>query len=417
MNFRDEETYQFFEEPNSSNENQEFEFKDSYWDEMEAMLDAHDSKKKKRRGAFIWFSSASVVIALLFGLSHFGVFSPMTPSSSKGSVAIDQENSAQSVVIQASEVDQKANLEENTPSVNDGKGSNQNGFVAQSKRADVAYHSNTKANKNLHSKQNQEDLEVEKVENHIVADQNLADPKMIKDQIVEDEELTSLAMIPVQEIPNNLDQSIILENRKVKFQKTHHLFTNAEAGIVNKYGPNKGVSYGVSAGLGYELGFHKNLAFQVGAQLNYREGLSQNYVNESKIYGFKSQRYYQEVDYKGQFEIEIPVALKIKLNRHSINAGVGTSFLLGVRSKVEQYIPESTGVENYSSNFGIKDGIRKLDVKLNLQYGYAVSRNLEFTAGVSAGLLDQTSNEFFGNTDKDLNMQFRAGIKYFFFNK
>ena len=58
-----------------------------------------------------------------------------------------------------------------------------------------------------------------------------------------------------------------------------------------------------------------------------------------------------------------------------------------------------------------------MDVKLNLQYGYAVSRNLELTAGVSAGLLDQTSNEFFGNTDKDLNMQFRAGIKYFFFNK
>lgn len=418
MNYRDEETYHLFENQNSSDGKQEFEFKDSYWDEMEEMLDAHDTKKRKRRGAFLWFSSAAVIGIAILGLYQFGLFD----DASKSQKSIVNESISVPTIPVADKVESNTN---NTILNTTDEKQIEEPLNAKAKNTiDISTEKQTNLANNYGKK---EALVGSKKDNTALLEDpfksrsaDMAQRLLAANERASDlhyEELANLKKIPTGEISTSLDHTILLNETKTKFPLKHSLSFNAEAGIVNKYASEKGISYGVSAGLGYELTFHKNLAFQTGVNFTYREGLAQNYVNESRVYGFSSERYFQDVKYKGQFNLEIPVALKVKFNRSSISAGVAPSFLLGVRSTVKQHIPESEGVEEIGSNFGIRDGIRSMDVNLNLQYAYALTPNLELTAGFSAGLLDQTSNEFFGNTDKDHNLQFRMGIKYFFFNK
>ncbi|MEZ4937588.1 MAG: outer membrane beta-barrel protein [Crocinitomicaceae bacterium] len=429
MNFRDEETYQFFEDTNNANENQQFEFKDSYWDEMEAMLDAHDTRKRKRRAAFIWFSSVSVALIFLFGLHFLGVFGLSAGENSRLSSTVQLDSQINLSNPHSNESEVQVSLVKSDQNQKKLTQSNIEMLFSNMLPASAhLYKSTTTSKRNqLNKGRLQKQPNVINMKSDAILVSEHKEGLEIENRIaqnsykstdgVTENELESMAFLASPQLTNESSQSIKFEVRKPKFRTTHHLYASAETGLVNAYGVGNGVSFGVVAGLGYEIGFHKNMAFQIGAQLNYREGMHQNYLNESKVYGFKSERYYQQVDYKGQFELEIPLALKVRFKRHSLNAGVGTSFLLGVRSTLEQRVPESEGVETIQSNFGIRNGIRNMDVKLNFQYGYAVSPNLELTAGVSAGLLDQTSNEFFGNTIKDHNLQLRLGIKYFFFNK
>lgn len=416
MNYRDEETYHLFENSGGTDGKQEFEFKDAYWDEMESMLDAHDSKKRKRRAAFLWFSSSAMMLLIFFGLYQFGVFTGKQDLNFKFNAEIDVIREAP--VSQNIESIQDENL--NTPkashNLKDAKkvldqstlnSKSTNSVVAAKKSSNNSTPTKKIVNPAL---KNAEEF-ANQLESH---NQELAQLKT--EVISEDAKLEKANALSAKEIANNYSAGFILEKRKAKFPLKHSLFLNAEGGIVNNYSAN-GISYGLTAGLGYELGFHKNLAFQTGVNIQYREGLSQSYENSTKVYGFSSSRYYQEVNYKGQLNVEIPVALRVKLRRSSITAGVGTSFLVGVRSTVQQYLPESENVENISNNFGIKEGIRNMDVNLHLQYAYAITPNIELSAGVSAGLLDQTSNDFFENDKKDHNLRFQMGLKYFFWNK
>ncbi len=415
MIYRDEETYHIFENQDGPNEKSEFEFKDSYWDEMESMLDAHDAKKRKRRGAFFWISSSTLIVLAFFGLYQLNAilypnieFSDIDQLVAKGNqfrelepqVNSNQINTIANQLPVSGISDQNSNLDQNTsvnapsknPTVLNPIKQNTNFVQNASFDAQELYHSAEMIASNLLSEK----------------------ARGVQEKI---EKLDQMNAIDIAQIDQDQSNHIVLEKRKAKFPLKHSLYANVEAGLANKYQPTKGVSYAITAGLGYELGFHKNLAFQTGVNLQYRDGLSQFFRNETKVYGFHSTRYYQDVSYKGQINVEIPLALKIKLRRSSITAGVGTSFLVGVRSSVEQYIPESSSVERMDNNFGIKEGIRNMDVNLNLNYAYAVTPNIEVSAGVSAGLLDQTSNEFFSNDNKDHNLQFRIGLKYFFFNK
>lgn len=418
MIYRDEETYHIFDDQNGGGEDQKFEFKDSYWDEMESILDTHDAKKKRRRAGFFIFSSAAT-LALVLGFS--GIF-----HSDMGTSAIvwneGNLNSVQNNNAIASTTDQN-NPSENTVETDlaDEKAQLTNDNSTPEKfKAETISNSAKSENKTLNSKteeiastSNPEMKLEDEIANTTHSEENLEN-----NTIIETGELVPMNVMAANLVENNqAANSIQLEKRKVKYIIKHSLSANAEAGIVNKYNPGKGVSYGVMAGLGYELGFHKNLSFQTGVNFLYRGGLNQEYRKESKVYGFHSIRYFQDVNYKGQINVEIPLALKVKFKRSSITAGVGTSFLLGVNSSVKQFMPESSQVEEVNNNFGIREGIRNMDVTLNLAYGYAVSPNIELTAGLSAGLLDQTDNAFFGNTINNHNLQFRVGMKYFFLNK
>jgi hypothetical protein len=417
MIYRDEETYHIFDDQNNSEGNPQFEYKESYWDDMEAMLDQHDAKKKKRRGFFLMFSSAAAIALVVFGFYNWGDSSVTVPQLTLSDLDNFQRNETVIVNEDINPIVNQKNSD--SPLINEGAISN-NG------NREKALENTTKiksSNGLVNSKKNQINLKNFNIEtlkemasnNIYLVGQNISNTISESNNVKSKEGLAKLDSRPlnIERTTNN----ILLEKRKVKFPLKHSLSINTEAGIVNKYEPSNGVSYAVMAGLGYELGFHKNLSFQTGVNLIYRDGVSQEYRAETKVYGFHSTRYYQDVNYKGQFNVEVPISLKVKFKRSSISAGVGASFLLGVRSSVEQYMPESSSVESVKNNFGIKEGVRNMDVNVNLNYAYAVSPNIELTAGVSAGLMDQTDNEFFSNDAKDHNLQFRAGLKYYFFNK
>ena len=412
MEYKDEETYHLFENQDGAGENQKFEFKDSYWNEMASILDQHDAKKKRRRGLVFFFSSSAAITLILFGL--FGVRSFQSDAVLvEKSLASLNEGNAYSSMVNLLSKEAGSHFFEGNKGVAEPLLAKKTGILpgqAVNSFTESVEQNSTNMNKSIQTvetHQNQNDL------NDIA---NIEESSEIAEA---DEEAFALNKMHTDLIENGEPLNLIELNNPVKnkFKLRHHLYYNVETGLANKYQPQKGVSFAIATGIGYELNFHKNLAFQTGVNFIYRDGLSQTYRNESRIYGFHSVRYYQEVNYKGQINIELPIALKMKFNRSSITAGIGTSFLLAVRSSVNQYMPESQNVEQVKNNFGIRDGIRNMDVTLNLSYGYAVTKNMELSAGVSAGLMDQTDNVFFGNDAKDHNLQFRVGLKYFFLNK
>lgn len=404
MEYRDEETYHFFENQNKEDLNQDFEFQDSYWDEMELILNDHDSKRKKRRILAYIFSSIIILGFTTFGAFFFNSSDRLVQKEANNSSFLNKLDKQKQFDV---------NLVHSNVSLKHDH--NQTKLLKKQKTNSK---SSVKQTKNVLK----EPLFTKPESKRELTDNSLVQKEKTK--------LSSMSNVDFKENLNRMEkkggvkltqsdinQNLLLEKRKVKNKLRHSIALKSEIGIVNVYASTDKLSYAVGLGIGYELGFHKNLSFQTGLNVVYRDGVDQNFRNESKVYGFHSRTYFQDIQYKGQVNLELPLALIVRMRKSSISAGVGISALLAVRSSLHQFTPESSESEKFNTNFGVRKGIRNMDIAVNLGYSYAVSRNLELTSGFSLGLLDQTDNKFFSNNSKDHNLQFRVGIKYHFFNR
>ena len=110
----------------------------------------------------------------------------------------------------------------------------------------------------------------------------------------------------------------------------------------------------------------------------------------------------------------VPLFLTYSFKKNRIFAGVQTSYIALVRSKVYTY-NEAYGVNNDQKTehtFGYTNGISKFDVSINLAFSRTVYQKFGLGIGMDYGFKDVKDNAYFSSNKFDRNISFQLLLTY-----
>ncbi len=103
--------------------------------------------------------------------------------------------------------------------------------------------------------------------------------------------------------------------------------------------------------------------------------------------------------------------------KHKLKLNLGVDYLVFVQSNMSYQVKPDEGITTVNNNWGVKDGLNKIDFRLGVGYEWQFSNRFAFQANASYGFLDRTDNTFMMNSISDHEMNVTIGLKYTFFRK
>lgn len=212
---------------------------------------------------------------------------------------------------------------------------------------------------------------------------------------------TKLTPLEIEELPNS-KESIELLPRKKKTQ--NNFYAIAGIGSIQKLTKTEsGVPISLNAGIGYQI--NKKSAFaRIGLEANATLSPGIEVSERAVVYNFGVNNYSNNYSYTKLVDIEIPLELGLNFKKSSIGVGTKVSYLAGTEMKLTQTINEEEILND--RHFGQKIGLKKVNFST-----YAVAETQitkKSTIGAKVGVVwnsrvnesvtseDPTNNSIFG---------------------
>lgn len=159
-----------------------------------------------------------------------------------------------------------------------------------------------------------------------------------------------------------------------------------------------------------------NPNIQTSIGLNYWErGALNSFIQaDSVVYGFGATTYSNNVTVQRVQYLEVPINVAFQLKKGQVFTGLQLHYMLNATGQLQQTVSDAFQQQTAAaiSQKGYQSVFRKLDMSVALGYEYPIATNFLLGGQLQTGLLDVTSNDVFNNSVIDRNTQFRIFIRY-----
>jgi hypothetical protein len=165
-------------------------------------------------------------------------------------------------------------------------------------------------------------------------------------------------------------------------------------------------------GLEYQKLYSNNIGYYAAGFVMHRAIANESIIIDNKQYDFGS--YTNPTSYQPRAIISSNVLVGLfylPAERHQISLGVGISYLNNVYGKLTETLQSET---TESLQWGYRQGIKKLDMMLNMGYAYRLTTRISFETSLLYGFSDLSDNNFWQNEQFNRNVFIKAGIRYRF---
>ncbi|MBI1838072.1 MAG: hypothetical protein HYR91_12485 [Flavobacteriia bacterium] len=370
MSWEDKDIDKLFQE---ATENQKFEFKDEFWEEMEQML---PQKKSNKKLIYFWWSSLGIVAVSFTAIFLFIPSRNHQINHQNILTHHTKENIKQLSSTLKIEKTIKRTVKNTFESVNTANFNNNKNQINKKRILDNKTTFSSVLDRNQVVINNQEN---------------------VLEHQLEDFASTSVdCVLPLRYFSNSY-QELTFTKQKENLRKN-------KTNIYFEVGYLKGQSPIISTEKGSN--FTDAFAFGVGlvkskSKWNYSFGvnlLTQSYSNlyindRAKVYGFGVQNFEKNVDYKHLYQIDFPLYLDYKINKNIFNLGFSSSVLLS--SKVNYELLMDKKIQEKESVYGYNEGLRKLNFKVSIRYAYHLNYNFQIGLGLQYQLLSSLNENVF----------------------
>lgn len=205
----------------------------------------------------------------------------------------------------------------------------------------------------------------------------------------------------------------------------HSFAILGQIGVGNRWGTTQLLpSLRSAVGFDYTLsgfGTFKNFEFNTNLMLNHVRQNNLGFEDRSTEYdnqgGFHN--YWRKIQYKDTWMVNLNANVNIRLAaRHKVRLGGGVEYLVGVRSNMSFRDSKLSEIDIVNNNWGVKEGITKLDFKLSVGYDFQITNSLALQLTGNYGFRDRTDDAFLKSPvvlDREVNVM--VGVKYTLFRK
>lgn len=204
----------------------------------------------------------------------------------------------------------------------------------------------------------------------------------------------------------------------------HSFSVLASAGVGNRWADEKlSPALRTSIGAGYNYaptGILRNFDVGTSLQLNHVRQNNLGVEKRSSVYEYHGgvSKYWYKLQLRDMIYANTNFTIGYRLGAKSkVNVGLGMDYLLAVGSNMSFKDKAFETVETVDDNWGVKDGINVLDIKVGIGYEYLISNKLALTLNANYGLMDRTDDEFLNQVKIDKEMNVMVGFKYTLFRK
>lgn len=173
------------------------------------------------------------------------------------------------------------------------------------------------------------------------------------------------------------------------------------------------IGLGGLVGIGYQMQV-SNWIFSTGVSVNYRTGINTDLQYNRKYYGARLYTETDHVSYKAITRLEFPLSALVIVNRNTVGVGLIPVYNAAVNSSYHRFNSYDNNELFVKNNFGIRDGIKKYDLKVQLSYSRLLTESFEFGGNASVGLFDQIDREIITNSNGYRDVSLGIFIKYHF---
>jgi len=222
--------------------------------------------------------------------------------------------------------------------------------------------------------------------------------------------------------PTYLRPQIKIE--KFKLNPTHNLSFIGHIGLGNKYGTTELTpSWRTTFGFEYmRTSFGRMRNFEFGASLMINHVRQNDFGTERRVNVFQNdggvEKFWYKLQIKDMMYANINAICNYRINQHhKIKLSVGVDYLVFVQSNMSYQTKADQGITTVNNNWGVKDGLNKLDLRVGVGYEWQMCNRIALQANASYGFFDRTDNAFLQKTISDHEMNVTLGIKYTLFRK
>jgi len=371
-----------------------FEFKDAYWDDVEQMLDKRD--RAKRFAFFFRLTGAAAAVGIF--VWSVGVWNPSTVKTLSHSIDYQQYISFNDLVVRYMNrvivTDDQTTLAPLSS-------------LLKEDHSPVSFSAVKKDPPMLVSESNfgSIGIETDSITNAI--------------QQVENWPVLERKVLPFTLQTINKDQ-IRFSTELDAGQKSNRIVDSKlflTTGAVIAYAPKGNatekslIGWGSIAGVGYQMELRK-WTYSAGINLEYRTGLNNDIRYERRYYGA---RLYTETDlisYKALMRLEFPINAQIKFDKNALGFGITPVYNAGVKSTYQRFNSYNNNNLFVNNNFGIREGVKKYDLKIQLNYARQLTNSLEASGSVSVGLMNQINRNTITNSKGYRDVSIGVSLKY-----
>jgi hypothetical protein len=239
----------------------------------------------------------------------------------------------------------------------------------------------------------------------------------------------SLIRLPGADIASNHSVLVAYNGPKIEITRfrlkpTHTLSFYGHAGVGNKYNASEFTpTFRTNFGLEYRRsGFGKMRNFEFGAIAGFNHVRQRDFGTERRVSVFTLDGGTDKLWYKLQLKDMIYANLSGLMSynissKHKLNFSAGLDYLVFVQSNMSYKTNSEEGIKTVNNNWGVKDGLNKLDLRIGIGYEFALTKNIALSANGSFGFFDRSENNFMDSNIFDQELSVTAGIKYTFLRK
>ena len=204
----------------------------------------------------------------------------------------------------------------------------------------------------------------------------------------------------------------------------HSFSVLANAGVGNRWADEiLSPSLRTTVGVGYNYsptGLLRNFDIGSTVQLNHVRQNNLGVEKRSNVYEYYGgvNKYWYKLQLEDMVYANMNFTIGYRLGaRHKINVGFGVDYLIAVGSNMSFKDKDFKTITTVNDNWGVRDGINTIDVKVGLGYEYLLNNKLSLTLNANYGLLDRTDDNFLKQVKVDKEMNVMVGFKYTLFRK
>lgn len=173
------------------------------------------------------------------------------------------------------------------------------------------------------------------------------------------------------------------------------------------------VGLGTGVGIGYQMRFRR-MAIATGVNIVYRNGINNELRYDREYYGARLRPYVETdiISYKALTRLEFPLTALIIRDKNAFGLGITPVYNASVNSTYQRFNTYNDDRIFVKNNFGIREGIKKYDVKVHCSYARDITRSLQVTGDFSAGLVNQIDRTIITNTRGYRDISFSISLKY-----
>ncbi|MBK7128134.1 MAG: hypothetical protein IPM74_13105 [Crocinitomicaceae bacterium] len=215
----------------------------------------------------------------------------------------------------------------------------------------------------------------------------------------------------------------LIEIEKYTNLPDHSVSFIGQAGLGNKYGEYELTpSWRTSVGFEYKRTSHDRFRnFEFGGQFSFNHVRQNDFGTERRVTVFNHtggvDKFWYKLQLKDMIYANTSLVMSYKIDRRqNLRFTLGADYLVFVQSNMSYQNEPDAGITTVNNNWGVKDGIKKFDLRMGIGYEFELNQRFALQLNGSAGLFDRSDDEFIHDEFKDREMNVTLGIKYTFVN-